>query len=862
MKIQVSIRRRGLHPLTGRGFAGPVASFRSGRSVFASLATILCVLISSAGVFAQLPMPTYGWNLGNTLEPPCGEGCWGPAATQALINSVANAGFNSIRIPCAWNSHANQSTYQIDPAFLSRVKQVVDWCLATNLHVIINDHWDGGWLENNLTGTVNPTINAKMSAYWTQIATNFANHDHRLLFAGANEPNVDNAAKMAELMTYYNTFISAVRGTGGSNTTRWLVVQGPNTDIDTTDNLMNTLPSDPTPGRLVLEVHYYSPWNFCGLSQDESWGNMFYFWGQGYHSATLPSRNPTWGEEDYVDAQFQKMTNKFVSQGIPVIVGEFSSARRTTANYPDLTGANQDLHLASRTYFHKYVADSARSHGLSPFFWDVPGGGQLFNWTTGAIVDQDNITALTGGPALSPPGSGPPTAPTGLAAIAASTNQINLSWNSSVGATGYLVKRSLTSGSGYTTIASGVSATSYQDTGLVTGTTYYYVVVATNTLGDSPNSAEVSATPRDTTAIYAFEGNAQDGSGSGNHGTANALGYVAGKVGSQAAQFNGTSSYVLIPRSIQDDFTVAMWVKTTDTAGSAGAQWWNGKGLVDGEVGGGGADWGTAIVNGKFVLGVGSSGGDTTLASSVNINDGTWHHVAATRNNTSGTMAVYVDGVLRGTGTGPTGSRNWPANLRIGSLQTGNNFLNGTLDDVRLYNRILTPVEITAIIGTPPAAPTGLVATAGDANVMLSWTASATATNYHIKRSTTSGSGLTTVATNASLAFTNTSLNNGTLYYFVVSALNASGESTNSMQVSARPTSFAPTQLGFANAGNQLQLNWPLDHTGWRLQSQTNTLAVGLGNNWSDVTSSTETNLVLHPVNTVDTAVFFRLVSP
>ncbi|HMP84249.1 MAG TPA: LamG domain-containing protein, partial [Verrucomicrobiota bacterium] len=353
-----------------------------------------------------------------------------------------------------------------------------------------------------------------------------------------------------------------------------------------------------------------------------------------------------------------------------------------------------------------------------------------------------------------------------------------------------------------------------------------------------------------------------DGSGSGNHGTANALGYVAGKVGSQAAQFNGTSSYVLIPRSIQDDFTVAMWVKTTDTAGSAGAQWWNGKGLVDGEVGGGGADWGTAIVNGKFVLGVGSSGGDTTLASSVNINDGTWHHVAATRNNTSGTMAVYVDGVLRGTGTGPTGSRNWPANLRIGSLQTGNNFLNGTLDDVRLYNRILTPVEITAIIGTPPAAPTGLVATAGDANVMLSWTASATATNYHIKRSTTSGSGLTTVATNASLAFTNTSLNNGTLYYFVVSALNASGESTNSMQVSARPTSFAPTQLGFANAGNQLQLNWPLDHTGWRLQSQTNTLAVGLGNNWSDVTSSTETNLVLHPVNTVDTAVFFRLVSP
>ena len=206
-------------------------------------------------------------------------------------------------------------------------------------------------------------------------------------------------------------------------------------------------------------------------------------------------------------------------------------------------------------------------------------------------------------------------------------------------------------------------------------------------------------------ALYAFEGNAQDSSGSGNHGTANAVSYVAGKVGSQAAQFNGTSSYVSIPRSVTDDFTVAMWVKTTDTAGSAGAQWWSGKGLVDGEVGGGGADWGTAIVNGKFVLGVGSVSSDTTIASSVNINDGTWHHVAATRNNTSGAMAVYVDGVLRGSGTGPTGSRTFPPSLRIGSLQTANNFLNGTLDDVRLYDRILTAGEIAALISRLPPRP-------------------------------------------------------------------------------------------------------------------------------------------------------------
>ena len=371
-----------------------------------SVIATVCLLMLPLCAFAQLPTPAYGWNLGNTMEPPCGVGCWGPPPTQALINAVTNAGFNTIRIPCAWDSHANQSTYQIDPTYMAQVKQVVDWCLADNLYVIINDHWDDGWLENNIGTSVDPTINAKMNSYWSQIATTFAGYNNHLLFAGANEPNASTAAQVSTLTAYYNTFISAVRNTGGNNTSRWLVVQGPSTDIDTTYNLMNTLPTDPTPGRLMVEVHYYTPWNFCGLTSDQSWGNMFYFWGQAYHSTSDPSRNATWGEEAYLDAEFQKMTDKFVSQGIPVMIGEFGAMKRTSLSEPEL-----DLHLASRTYFHKYVADSARRHGISPFYWDTPGGGQLFDWNTGAVSDPDNLAALTGGPALPPPGSGPPPVP-------------------------------------------------------------------------------------------------------------------------------------------------------------------------------------------------------------------------------------------------------------------------------------------------------------------------------------------------------------------------------------------------------------------------------------------------------------------
>jgi endoglucanase len=377
------------------------------RCLARSLVRIVFLLVLSPVTRAQLPSPTYGWNLGNTLEPPSGEGTWGPAATQTLINAVADSGFNTIRLPVAWDSHANQSTYVIDPAWLARVKQVVDWCYAKNLTVIVNCHWDGGWLENHITATVDPTIDAKMRSYWTQIATTFAAYDNHLLFAGANEPNCDTAAQWATLRSYYNTFISAVRATGGNNANRWLVIQGPHTNIDQTYTMVDTLPMDSATGRLVVEVHYY-PWRWSLMAEDASWGKMFYFWGQGYHSPTMLDRNSTAEEEAYTDDQFQKMATKFVNNGVPVIIGEWGAVKRT--GYSDLTGVELDRHLASRTYYSKYVTDKGNALGLKPIWWDAGGTGSntmwLFDRSTAAMIDPDNIRALTGGAALPVPGTG------------------------------------------------------------------------------------------------------------------------------------------------------------------------------------------------------------------------------------------------------------------------------------------------------------------------------------------------------------------------------------------------------------------------------------------------------------------------
>jgi endoglucanase len=342
-----------------------------------------------------------GWNLGNSLEAvnvsngqvTGDETMWGnPMTTKTLIDGVKAAGFNAVRIPVSWNGYIEDpETFRIRESWLNRVREVVGYCVDNDMYAIINIHWDGGWLENNPTYAQQEAVNKKQKALWEQIAVAFRDYDEHLLFAGTNEVHAegDPTAENFEVqMSYNQTFVDAVRSTGGKNASRNLVVQAYVTNIQYAyDHLV--MPTDNISNRLMVEVHYYDPWDFCGLEQDESWATVKYFWGAPY--AGNP-RTSDWGQEAWVDEAFGKMKTKFVDNGIPVIVGEYGATLRS-----NLTTELAD-HIASRNYYLEYVTKAASDNGMVPIYWDNGNTGNLgsglFNRATGEKVHNDAITAI------------------------------------------------------------------------------------------------------------------------------------------------------------------------------------------------------------------------------------------------------------------------------------------------------------------------------------------------------------------------------------------------------------------------------------------------------------------------------------
>lgn len=353
-----------------------------------------------------------GWNLGNTLEPgPCNwianpldwETAWqGSRTSQAIIDFVKAQGFRSVRIPCSWFVHSDQN-YNIDTNWLDRVQEVVDYCINDSLYVILNDHYDNGWIEHSFADRTESSVKKNifiLGLLWKQIANRFRDYDHHLLFAGMNEPDAagdnsnDKAGDIETLIRYEQAFVNAVRQTGGNNATRILVVQSPSTSIDLAYNY-DVMPEDATQDAMMLEVHFYAPYNFTMMTKDESWGNQAYYWGEGNH-VSGSKHNVTWGEEAYMQSQLRQMKNKYTSKGIPVVMGEFGALWRTMPE-----GENQDKHDASIYSWYFTLCKYAVHNGVVPFVWDTNAcqrpSMDILNRKTLAVFNQHALKGILEG---------------------------------------------------------------------------------------------------------------------------------------------------------------------------------------------------------------------------------------------------------------------------------------------------------------------------------------------------------------------------------------------------------------------------------------------------------------------------------
>jgi hypothetical protein len=385
-----------------------------------------------------------------------------------------------------------------------------------------------------------------------------------------------------------------------------------------------------------------------------------------------------------------------------------------------------------------------------------------------------------------------PAAPTGLV-VDGWTGTNLLSWSASSGATSYSVLRSTTSGGTYTTLATGLTTTTYSDTSAVSGTAYYYEITASNLAGSSVVSTQSTGTevaPRVYLKLDEGSGTTTaDASGNGWNSTlVNTPVWTAGR-NLNAVSLNGTNQYLTLPAGVLSGLTnctISMWANL-DSASA-----WSR--LFD--FGTGTSNYmflttsnGTTI---RFAITTNGAGNEQQINGTTAFPMGGWHHVAVTLAGSIGT--IYVDGVQVGQNTtmtlNPSSLGNTTFNYIGKSQYSADPYLTGVVDEFRIYSQALSASQITSLVSTDPLglepAPTSLAATAGTNQVALTWTAAAGATSYEVLRATVSGGPYTTVATGVTTtSYTNTGLTTGTTYYYAVMAFSATSESPNSNQASA-----------------------------------------------------------------------------
>lgn len=306
------------------------------------------------------------------------ETCWGQVATsKAMVDFLKQNGFNAVRIPITWFQHMDQDG-NVDEAWMKRVQEIVDYAMSNNMYCIINVHHDTGadpsdgsykhWIKADETNY--KENKDKFEKLWTQIANHFKTYNQRLLFEGYNEmldaDNTWNAPKNASsykgLNGYAQSFVNAVRATGGNNTTRNLIVNtyAAATGEEALNNL--TIPKDNVEGHIAVEVHTYAPWNWFDTGKWDS----------------------SCSKE--ISDMFTRLNKHFISKGIPCIIGEYGTHGNKSVSK---NSSAREIEAAANQAAD--IVKQAKQNGVATFYWMSIFEGtdrSVPQWTLPTVVES------------------------------------------------------------------------------------------------------------------------------------------------------------------------------------------------------------------------------------------------------------------------------------------------------------------------------------------------------------------------------------------------------------------------------------------------------------------------------------------
>ncbi len=312
-----------------------------------------------------------GWNLGNTLDvcqadrdgdgkvnehvedgEEVDETLWGNVMTTPMMfDKLKESGVDSVRIPITWRDHLDEND-NIKEDWMNRVQEIVDYAIDRGFYVIINMHHDGGgdprfgaWIIETAKDDYDKFY-ARYSKMWKQIAQRFRDYSDYLIFESMNEVGFDslpNSEAYALINKINQDFVDIIRSSGGNNEKRHLLIAGYWTDIAKTCDALYKMPTDTVDDRLILSVHYYTPWEFCISGSQKTWG--------------------TEAEIKLMTDKVNLLNSTFVEKGIPVIIGEYAGGGSSTEH----------------TYFCEYFAKLCHDFGIACYLWD---NGWNFNRTT------------------------------------------------------------------------------------------------------------------------------------------------------------------------------------------------------------------------------------------------------------------------------------------------------------------------------------------------------------------------------------------------------------------------------------------------------------------------------------------------